>query len=92
MRRFYTEPKLITKSLATISGPEVNHIRKALRLEINELIEVFDGTGTVYLAKIQSMDKGKIDAQVINFTSVQQIPPYLYVGQALLKSKKMDFL
>ena len=92
MRRFYTESKLITKSLVTISGPEVNHIRKALRLEIDELIEVFDGTGTVYLAKIQSMDKRKIDAQIINFTSAQQTPPYLYVGQALLKSKKMDFL
>jgi len=92
MRRFFTEPESITESTAVLTGADAKHIRQVLRLGVNEQIELFDGTGAVYLSKIQSIDKRSVTARIKQSVAVQPPPPFLFVGQSMLKGKKMDFL
>ena len=92
MRRFFTELKSINNSTATLTGPDAKHIRQVLRLEPNERIEIFDGTGTVYLSEIRSIDKHSVKVKIKQSILVQREPPFLFVAQSMLKGKKMDFL
>nr|MBF0223504.1 16S rRNA (uracil(1498)-N(3))-methyltransferase [Desulfobulbaceae bacterium] len=92
MRRFHTQPECITASTITFTGPEAKHICQVLRLKLGELIEVFDGSGTIYLTQLTSMDKNKVEAQILNHLDAPRPTHPLYVAQSLLKGKKMDFL
>lgn len=92
MRRFHSHPEGIINDTVTFTGPEAKHICQVLRLKLNELIEVFDGSGTIYLAQLSSIEKFKVEAQVLDHVAAQQNTSPLYVAQSLLKGKKMDFL
>ncbi|MCB2182177.1 MAG: 16S rRNA (uracil(1498)-N(3))-methyltransferase [Desulfobulbaceae bacterium] len=90
MHRFFIKQKDIDGPLARLSGEEAHHLR-TVRLKPGEKVELYDGTGNVYQAQIQSKDKA---AQLIitGHTMLSRPAPELSIGQGLLKGKKMDFL
>lgn len=64
-----------------------------LRMKPGQAVEFFDGNGTVFSAVLQSTENNLVTASV---TGMQQdttdVHPPVYLAQALLKGKKMDFL
>lgn len=92
LRRFFTEPQHIDRETAIITEPDAKHIRQVLRLGINEQIEIIDGTGTVYLTEIQAINKNTVKTHILQSYTFKPAPPLLFVAQAMLKGKKMDFL
>ena len=91
MHRFFIEPRNIDGPLATLAGQEAHHLRNVLRLTAGDEIELFDGSGTVYRAKIKQMGNEIALAITSRQTFVPAVPS-LCLAQGLLKGKKMDFL
>ncbi|RJX29758.1 MAG: 16S rRNA (uracil(1498)-N(3))-methyltransferase [Desulfurivibrio sp.] len=91
MHRFFIEPRAIDGPRATLAGPEAHHLRHVLRLTAGEEIELFDGSGTIYRAKIDQLGKA-VELAIISRQRFSPGTPALFLAQGLLKGRKMDFL
>ena len=93
MRRFFVDHSGLSDTTAVLTGSEAHHIISVLRLDVGTPICLFDGTGMVYHARIEKIHKRRVVAEI--FATVKDDDSQvsaLHVGQAILKSKKMDFI
>lgn len=91
-RRFFIPPEAISADAAVIEGPEAHHIRKVLRLSPGALITLFDGTGRIYKARIEAVDRDTVKTSLLETCAIADDRPSLHLCMALLKGKKMDFI
>lgn len=92
MHRFFVEKEQIQEDTIEIIGTDVKHIKDVLRIKIDEKIEIASG-GTTFTCKIQTMDKNKVVARIIDNkqgTNESHINITLYQG--LAKGSKMDLI
>lgn len=79
--------------LPIITGSDVHYIKDVLRLKANDQLELLDGCGTIYLAKIVELNKETVVCQII---SGQQdslnLKVKVTIAQALPKAAKMDLI
>ncbi len=92
MRRFFVLPGAVTGDHAILDQEESHHLVRVLRLQQGETVELFDGTGALYIARIEQLGK-----QVeVSLKSRQQPAEGKQGGVTLcqgeLKGGKMDFL
>ena len=93
MRRFYLSPGSVCETTITVQGQEARHIAVVLRLRPGDVVEFFDGSGTVFSATLDLVKKEHITATITGIHQADdQHCSSLVVAQALLKGKKMDFL
>lgn len=92
MRTFFIPANNITEDQAIITGDEAKHLRKVLRLGPGDLIMLIDGTGVTYKAQISEVGKAATRAIILQRATDTPPPPYLHLGQAVLKKKKMELL
>lgn len=91
MRRFYIPPGQMGSAESVIKGSDAHHLRDVLRLQPNEWIIVFDGTGREYQAEILSVDRKEIIVAMRTQVATDVHPALeLAVAQGYLKDKKMD--
>lgn len=67
-------------------------MRKVLRLAPGAFITLFDGTGRIYKAKIEAIDRETVKASLLGTCAVADDRPRLHLCMALLKGKKMEFI
>ncbi len=91
MHRFFIDKTTITGSSAQLSGPEAHHLRNVLRLTQGTLVELYDGLGTAYQAKITELGK-QVSLAIISRSCHKPTTPHLHIAQGILKGKKMDFI
>ena len=93
MRYFFSE-KIEKDSLTSvITGSDVKHIKKVMRLKPGDKIGLFDGTGMEYEAKISGITFDSIQVDIINSRkSASESPIDVIVAQGYLKDKKMDII
>ncbi|CCO07882.1 16S rRNA (uracil(1498)-N(3))-methyltransferase [Desulforamulus hydrothermalis] len=60
MSRFFVPPEQITGNTARITGPDVKHISRVLRLTTGDNLTLLDGAGSVYQAVISEIHKEEI--------------------------------
>jgi 16S rRNA (uracil1498-N3)-methyltransferase len=79
--------------LPTITGSDVHYLRDVLRLKAGDQLELIDGTGKVYTAKISKLEKQAISCEIVS-EKQSDVEPRVKVslGQALPKARKMDFI
>jgi len=92
MRRFFIDPDGVTGTKATITGDEAHHISDVLRLKPGTAIELFDGTGKSYQARIEGISKGRVEAVITAKDKENIAVSHLAIGVALLTGKKMDLI
>ncbi len=93
MPRFYLAKGNIQDKRASIAGPELEHMKKVLRLKPGECVTLFDDEGWEHEAIIQSY--GARDAQLEILTSFQpkrESPLDITLAQAIGKGEKMDWV
>lgn len=91
MRRFFAAVDPGTE-LIVLDREESRHLAKVLRLQVGERIELFDGSGALYTAEIESVGK-RVAVRVTDRTAAPEKPgPLLIVCQGDLKGQKIDFL
>jgi 16S rRNA (uracil1498-N3)-methyltransferase len=93
MRRFFLQKTDIDSNDPTITGPDVKHIRNVLRLKRGDEIALFDGEGSEYRARIESITTGGIRIVVLDkHPSGADSSVNITIGQALLKGRKADLI
>lgn len=82
-----------SSQIPEIAGSDVHYLRDVLRAKVNDPIELLDGTGKIYEAKISKIEKGKIVCIIISSRQQESEPSVkVTLAQALPKARKMDFI
>lgn len=90
MRRFFTEPENISDNTAHIYE-DASHIKKVLRMNIDDKILIFDGSGTEYTATLTEISDKCCTAEILSSETSKQEPNIkVSIFQALPKSGKME--
>lgn len=90
-RRFYIEPDKITGDHAVLDGTDAHHLKNVLRLKAGALIELLNGKGTIYTARIKNLGR-EVNLEIEDRWERTAAGPSIHIAQGLLKGKKMDFL
>lgn len=93
MHRFFVDDEFINRDTLKITGDDVNHISKVLRLKIKEHIVVSDGSGNEYLCSITSISKDCIICSILEVNKNLTEPTVkVDLYQGIPKSTKMDLI
>lgn len=91
MHRFFVEPSQVTGDLITVTGEDVKHIAKVLRLGAGDKISVCDGQCNEFFAVIDSVDKNEVTARIEERFSSQTEPKIeLTIYQGIPKAGKLE--
>lgn len=93
MSRFYVSPEDVRDDKIYISGKEVRHIVKVLRLRKGDRIIAFDGSGKEYLASIEkaSLTEVVVGIEEVRFRKVSQRLS-ITLAQAIPRKGRMDYI
>lgn len=93
MSRFFTDRSLIDREAGKlfIAGDDVNHIKNVLRAAPGDILIVSDGNGSEYSVGIESFEKDRIRASIIDINPNTTEPPVrITLFQGIPKSDKME--
>lgn len=91
MHKFFTED--IESELARITGPDVKHAWKVLRLKAGDDVLVNDLAGTDYLGRIRHVNKEEVLVELTSKSDKSnESPLQITVFQGLPKGQKMDLI
>ncbi|HWQ30605.1 MAG TPA: 16S rRNA (uracil(1498)-N(3))-methyltransferase [Negativicutes bacterium] len=93
MNRFFVESKNVNEDEITVTGEDVQHISKVLRLRQGDRIMLCDGEGTDYLAEILEIDKHSVRTEIITREPSRSEPDIeVVLYQGIPKAAKMDLI
>lgn len=93
LRRFYIPSEMAHASKPEITDTQAGHICRVLRLSTGDAVELFDGTGNGYRARIVSATPKKVQLQIeASFPLLSESPARITLAQGFLKERKMDDL
>ena len=75
-----------------ITGPDVNHMKNALRMKAGEQFLVSDGQGGDYLCRLEELDAGRALGRILEKRESAELPSSIWLYQGLPKSDKMEFI
>lgn len=93
LRRFYMAPEMVQQEQPEITGSDAGHICRVLRLSAGDVVELFDGTGNGYRARIVSASPKRVQFAIeaaLALPSESRVR--ITLAQAMLKDRKMDTL
>ncbi len=90
-RRFFIESNKINGVEAVLTGPDAHHLKNVLRLKPGASIQLIDGQGTIFTARIKKLGKS-VDLKIEDRNHHPVVTPVIHLAQGLLKGGKMDFL
>ena len=95
MHRFFLDVDNIKqdKNIAIITGNDVHHINRVLRLKIGDVVSLTDGIGYDYLGKIVDTSDEEVIIEILDRTkSLGESEIYLRIYQGLPKSDKLELI
>lgn len=93
MSKFFVSPENISGSTITITGDDVIHIKKVLRLKIDDIVTVCDGAERDYLAEISNIGTESITLTIIEAHENKNEPPVSVVlYQGMPKADKLEYI
>ena len=93
MHRFFLDPHQLQGATARITGEDVAHMARVLRLRAGELVTLCDGAGTDYEARLRSLGKEEILLDVLSSRPSRGEPRHrVTLYQGLPKAGKMELI
>ena len=93
MPKFFTDKSNISDTSLKITGEDVLHISRVLRMSAGDDITVCDGCGRDYKAVISSVTKDEIFADIVSHEKCAAEPSLkITLYQALPKQGKMEYI
>lgn len=92
MPHFFIPPENISANRFHISGKEVHYLLNVRRVKPGDTLELFDGTGKTYTARIDSADKNEISGVIINEALQVQGKIKIHLYQSVPKGERFDWL
>lgn len=91
MHRFFIEPHAVCGNEAVLTGEDVQHIAKVLRLRAGDEVTLCDGAKTEYTARIDSVEKERITLRVLETAaSKTESAVEITLYQGLPKAGKLE--
>jgi 16S rRNA (uracil1498-N3)-methyltransferase len=90
--RFLVERKNIRFPFARLEGGEHRHLSKVLRARPGRLVWLVDDAANSYEAEVLETGESQTLLKILAWTSAEETAVRITLGQALLKSKKMDWI
>lgn len=93
MSRFFVNSTDIFDDSIIISGEDVKHIKRVLRLGVGDNITIADGQGIEYKVEIVTLEEAVVKTRIIEIVKNHTEPPVeIILYQGLPKSDKMDYV
>ena len=93
MHHFFVDPAQVMGDFIRITGPDVNHMKNALRMKQGEEVLVSDGTGTDYHCCLSSLNSDYVEARIVSADrDGRELPSRIWLFQGLPKSDKMELI
>lgn len=93
LRRFYVSPEMVKHPQPEISGSDAVHICRVLRLSAGDTVELFDGIGNGYCARIVSASPKRVHFHIeAAYPLLSESSVHITLAQGILKDRKMDDL
>lgn len=94
MPQTFVEPKNISGNRFSVTGPEAHHLARVLRCQVEDAIQLFDGTGKQYrgiLTKI-NLEEPAVEGRIVEVLPTDHQQHYIRLFQGLPKGAKFDFI
>ena len=93
MARFFLPKENLRQQKATISGQELEHLRRVLRLRPGDRVTLFDDQGWEHEGVIQSFSRDQAQVEILrSYRAERESCLDLILAQALGKGDKMDLI
>ena len=93
MHRFFAEPSEVGEKEIRLTGADVNHIRKVLRMREGEEILISDGQGRDFHCRIEAIEEEEVTAQILwVLDGNAELASDITLFQGLPKGDKMEFI
>lgn len=93
MHHFFVSPDQVKDGCIRLEGPDVNHMKNALRMKPGEKVLISDGTGKDYICRVKEFEAGSAKAwiEAVNEEG-RELPSRIWLFQGLPKSDKMELI
>lgn len=89
--RFFAPDATTSDLVIQLPTDEGHHLARVLRLGPGAAIQIFDGSGRAYEARVDTIDHDKVNVRIEEaLTAVQEPTVRLTLALALLKSRKLE--
>lgn|SRR5262245_11467366 len=93
MARFFLPKQQISGRRGVITGQELIHLRKVLRLMPGDELTIFDDFGWEHRAVLRAVSPGQGEIEILDsYQANRESPLRLILAVALTKGEKMDFV
>jgi 16S rRNA (uracil1498-N3)-methyltransferase len=93
MARFFVPRQNIHEQHAVLAGAELEHLRRVLRLEPGDSVNLFDDTGSEHEAVIRALGADRAELDIVRSVQSQRESSLaLTLALGLTKGEKMDFV
>lgn len=93
MHRFYVSAERILNERAFITGDELKHLSKVLRLKKGNSLVIFDGNGNEYEGEITHLGEGEAEISILSQQSFpRESPLETWLIQGIPKGDKMELI
>lgn len=91
--RIYTASELTTGTSITLDAAASNHVGKVLRMQPDQELILFNGSGTDYTTTISEVTKKQVTVTIIEaIVTPTESPLYTHVGQVISRGDRMDYM
>lgn len=92
MAAFYSATELVSGDLLVLEGQEAHHVR-VRRYRAGDCIDVIDGCGAGYRARIEDLAPRRVTARVLErLAELGESPVRLHLAAAMLKGSRFDYV
>ena len=93
MNRFFVKPDDMTEYSAAITGGDVKHISKVLRMQSGDRVMLSDGCGYEYLAEIEALSRERVELKLLDKKLCPAEPKQrITLYQGIPKAGKMELI
>lgn len=91
--RVYVEAPLLPGQRQQVAGSAANHIARVLRLEVGDVLTLFDGRGGEYAGSIDAIGRGVVSIEVHEHRQLERESPLdLTLAQGISRGERMDWV
>lgn len=90
--RFYSAEKLAIGAVVALSASAATHATRALRLDVNDELTLFNGDGHDYTCELMSIKKSEVLAKVLSHQTINNESPLnITLLQGISSGDRMDY-
>ncbi|KEO83794.1 16S rRNA (uracil(1498)-N(3))-methyltransferase [Tumebacillus flagellatus] len=93
MQRYFVQPDAIADGRVTITGDDVKHIVRVMRMEAGEEVIVCDGLGRAFRVELTDLGDSSVEANIVEELAQSPEPAVkITLAQGLPKGDKMELI